>query len=263
MADNQNESKLIYFLVLQSYAGPGHPLPEASLVTSFIIYIGVFTGKKLDGKRTLFRQSDHHFYPNITINTPIQFGFIPCVMMGTNPPRKKPQLAMYRTTTFALIQLTWNVTDFSDEASDVLPISSLLKGHISFLFAYITSFTSNLKHRLWGTQTPLFCYFYFHFTPVYRRWFRAANHYNCICYCCIFLLLQSWFQHFLMAQGITFYWPTKKHPAIHFHLPYIDLSQAWQSFKIKHFTVCQSNLKHTTRKNCFVHKWTHERLEKP
>jgi len=45
MADNQNEGKLIFLLALQSYSDPGHPLPEASLVTSFIISICVFTGK--------------------------------------------------------------------------------------------------------------------------------------------------------------------------------------------------------------------------
>lgn len=101
------------------------------------------------------------------------------------------------------------------------------------------------------------CNFNFPFTPKSRRWFRAANHCNCICYCCIFLL-QSWFQHFLMAQGITFYWPTKKHPEMHFHLPPIDLSQAWQSFKIKHFTVCKNNPKHK-RKNCFVHTWMRQK----
>lgn len=165
---------------------------------------------------------------------------------------------MARTKVFTLIQLTWNVTDFSDEESDDLPVSSSLKVRISFLWAYITSFTSNPGPRFWGTQTPLF----FHFTPIHRRWFRAANHYNCICYRCIFLLFQSWFQHFLMAQGITFYWP-KKHPEIHFHLPHIDLSQTWQWFKIKLFTFCQNNLKHTTRKNCFLHKWMHKGLEKP
>lgn len=45
---------------------------------------------------------------------------------------------------------------------------------------------------------------------------------------------------------------------MHFHLSPIDLSQAWQSFKIKRFTVCKNNPKHM-RKNCFVHTWTHQK----
>lgn len=93
VADNQDEGKLIFLLVLQSYNGPCHPPPGASLVTSFMICICALTGKSSDGKGTLFRQLDHNFHPNITKPPTFTSVLFPVSRWGQIPQ----ELAMSRT----------------------------------------------------------------------------------------------------------------------------------------------------------------------
>lgn len=87
VADNQDEGKLIFLLVLQSYNGPCHP-PARS-----------FTGYKLHDlylciNREIIRWERNTFqairsqFPSKHNKTPhIYFSFIPYVTMGTNPSR--------------------------------------------------------------------------------------------------------------------------------------------------------------------------------
>lgn len=109
VADKQNEGKFIFFVVLQSYHGP-----EASLVTSFIICV---KKKIIRWKRNTFQAIRSPFSSKCNSkkkknktrtkpNNNIQFNFIPCVMTGTNPLSRKLPLAISRTNSFPLIQLT-------------------------------------------------------------------------------------------------------------------------------------------------------------
>lgn len=155
-ADNQNEGKINFPPSLAVIWWP-RSFPPRSFTSYKLYNVYLCIHREIiRWERNVFHLLDHHFHPNFTIKNPFCSLSFPVSWWGQICHGRELQLAMSRTNTFALIQLTWNVTDYSDEASDILPISSSLKGHISFLLAYITSLNAKLNLKFWGTQTLLF-----------------------------------------------------------------------------------------------------------
>lgn len=139
MADNQNEGEINFPPSLAVIWWP-RSFPPRSLTSYKFhnLYLCIhreairWERNALQPLRSPFPSKVHNKNPFCSISFSVSW-------QGEIPQGMKLQLPMCRTNTSALIQLTWNVTDYSDEASDILPISSLPKGHISFLLAYITS----------------------------------------------------------------------------------------------------------------------------